>query len=44
MGTTNEFMNDDKQATTQVSLLAIMSIIISGLIVMAVLSSRACSV
>jgi hypothetical protein len=44
MGQTNEFMNDGRQASTQVSLLAIMSIIITGLIVMAVLSSRACSV
>ena len=44
MGTINEFKNDERQATMQVSLLAIMSVIITGLIVMAVLSSRACSV
>jgi hypothetical protein len=44
MGTINEFKNDERQATLQVSLLAIMSVIITGLIVMAVLSTRACSV
>jgi len=38
------YTNDDKQATLQVVLLSIMSVIITGLIVMAVLSTRACSV
>jgi hypothetical protein len=36
--------NDDKQATLQIMLLSIMSVIITGLIVAAVLSTRACSV
>jgi hypothetical protein len=38
------YENDDKQATLAVMLLSIMSVIITGLIVAAVLSTRACSV
>jgi hypothetical protein len=38
------YENDDKQATLQIMLLSIMSVIITGLIVAAVLSTRACSV
>jgi hypothetical protein len=44
MGTINEFQNDERQATLSIALLAIMSVIITGLIVMAILSTRACSV
>ncbi|HEX5063773.1 MAG TPA: hypothetical protein VFV99_30550 [Kofleriaceae bacterium] len=36
--------NDERQATTTILLTAIMSVIITGLIVAAVLSTRACSV
>jgi hypothetical protein len=38
------YPNDEKQATLSILLLSIMSVIITGLIVMAVLSTRACSV
>ena len=38
------FTNDERQATLQIILLSFMSVIITGLIVMAVLSTRACSV
>ena len=38
------YPNDEKQATLSILLLSIMSVIITGLIVMAVLSSNACSV
>ena len=40
----DSYPNDEKQATTQIVLLAIMSVIITGLIVASVLSTRACSV
>lgn len=40
----NQFKNDERQASLAIVLLAIMSVIITGLIVMAVLSTRACSV
>jgi hypothetical protein len=36
--------NDEKQATLTILLLSIMSVIITGLIVAAVLSTRACTV
>ena len=36
--------NDEKQATLTMLLLSIMSVIITGIIVATVLSSRACSV
>ena len=38
------YPNDEKQASLTIMLLSIMSVIITGLIVMAVLSTRACSV
>jgi hypothetical protein len=38
------YVNDEKQATLQVMLLSIMSVIITGLIVAAVLSTQSCSV
>ena len=38
------YPNDEKQATLAIMLLSIMSVIITGLIVMAVLSTNACSV
>ncbi len=38
------YPNDEKQATLSIMLLSIMSVIITGLIVMAVLSTNACSV
>lgn len=41
---TEQFQNDEKQATLSILLLAIMSVVITGLIVMAVLSARACTV
>lgn len=41
---TDHYENDEKQATYSIVLLAIMSVVITGLIVMAVLSTRACSV
>lgn len=40
----NHFENDDKQATLSITLLSIMSVIITGLIVMSVLSTDACTV
>jgi hypothetical protein len=40
----DNYPNDQKQATTQIILLAIMSVIITGLIVASILSTRACSV
>ena len=36
--------NDEKQATLTILLMSIMSVIITGLIVAAVLSTRACTV
>ena len=36
--------NDERQATLTMMLLSIMSVIVTGLIVAAVLSTRACSV
>ena len=38
------YSNDEKQASLSIMLLAIMSVIITGLIVAAVLSTRACTV
>lgn len=38
------YPNDEKQASLTIMLLSIMSVIITGIIVMAVLSTRACSV
>jgi hypothetical protein len=38
------YENDERQATLTIMLTAIMSVIITGLIVAAVLSTRACSV
>jgi hypothetical protein len=40
----DNYPNDEKQATLQIVLLAIMSVIITGLIVASVLSTRACTV
>ena len=40
----DHYENDERQATLSVMLLAIMSVVITGLIVMAVLSTRACTV
>lgn len=37
------YPNDEKQASLSIGLLSIMSVIITGLIVMAVLSTHACS-
>jgi hypothetical protein len=41
---TDHYENDERQATLSIVLLAIMSVIITGLIVMSVLSMRACTV
>jgi len=41
---TDHYSNDERQATLSILLLAIMSVVITGLIVMAVLSTRACTV
>lgn len=41
---TEHLENDEKQATLTILLLSIMSVIITGLIVAAVLSTRACTV
>ena len=41
---TERFQNDEKQATLTILLMSIMSVIITGLIVAAVLSTRACTV
>ena len=38
------YENDDRQATLSILLLSLMSVIITGLIVAAVLSTKACSV
>ena len=38
------YPNDEKQASLAIMLLSIMSVIVTGLIVAAVLSTRACSV
>lgn len=38
------YSNDEKQASLSILLLSIMSVIITGLITAAVLSSKACSV
>jgi len=38
------YPNDQRQASLAILLLSIMSVVITGLIVMAVLSTRACSV
>lgn len=38
------YENDERQATLSILLLSIMSVIITGLIVAAVLSTKACSV
>jgi hypothetical protein len=40
----DNYENDERQATLSIVLLAIMSVIITGLIVMSVLSTRACTV
>ena len=40
----DSYPNDQKQATMQILLLSVMSVIITGLIVAAVLSTKACSV
>lgn len=41
---TDHYPNDERMATMSILLLSIMSVIITGLIVMSVLSSRACTV
>ena len=41
---TEHLQNDERQATLTIMLTAIMSVIITGLIVAAVLSTRACTV
>ena len=41
---TEHLQNDEKQATLTILLMSIMSVIITGLIVAAVLSTRACTV
>lgn len=38
------YENDERQATLSILLLSIMSVVITGLIVAAVLSTKACSV
>jgi hypothetical protein len=38
------YENDERQATMAIVLLAIMSVVITGLIVMSILSTRACTV
>jgi hypothetical protein len=38
------YPNDEKQATLQIGLLSIMSVIITGLIVASILSTQSCSV
>jgi hypothetical protein len=40
----DHYENDERQATLSIMLLAIMSVVITGLIVAAVLSTRACTV
>ena len=40
----DNYENDERQATLSIELLAIMSVIITGLIVMSILSTRACTV
>lgn len=40
----DSYPNDERQASLSILLLSIMSVIITGLIVAAVLSTRACSV
>lgn len=40
----DNYPNDERQASIQILLLSIMSVIITGLIVAGVLSTRACSV
>jgi hypothetical protein len=42
--TTEHLENDERQATLTIMLTAIMSVIVTGLIVAAILSTRACSV
>jgi hypothetical protein len=41
---TQQYENDQRQTTRSIVRLAIMSVIVTGLIVMAVLSTQACSV
>jgi hypothetical protein len=40
----DNYPNDERQASLQILLLSIMSVLITGLIVAGVLSTRACSV